>query len=140
MAAVFRQSMTVPPEAVDINGHVNNVVYLQWMQDAAVRHARAVGSVDATRAAGGTWVVRSHHVDYLRPAYAGERIEVLTWVADLQRRRSRRRYKFLRAEDGRTLVVGETLWVFVDALSARPRDIPDAVRACFEVVPEDEEP
>lgn len=133
---VHREEFPVPPQAVDVNGHVNNVVYVQWMQDVAVRHSDAVGGMRAMREAGGRWVVRAHRVEYLAPAFAGDRIRVATWVADFRRVRSLRRYRFERASDGHLLARGETDWVFVDADTGRPRTIPDSLRMLFPLCPE----
>ena len=138
--AVFRHRFIVPESALDQNGHVNNVVYVQWMQDVAIRHA---GSVDGTRivqSLGATWVVRSHHVDYLAPAFAGDRVLALTWVVDFRRARSRRRYRFIRETDDAVLARGETEWVFVDATSGRPRTIPPEVTAVFPLLADGSEP
>jgi len=128
---VFRHRFTVPDSAVDENGHVNNVVYIQWMQDVATLHFNAVGGTPLMQAAGATWVVRSHNIEYLLPLYAGEDVTVLTWVADLRRVRSLRRYRFLRSGDGTLLARGETDWVFVDAASGRPCKVPDEIVALF---------
>jgi acyl-CoA thioester hydrolase len=136
---VYRYEFTIPPEALDENGHVNNVQYVQWMQEAAVRHYEAAGGIPPTLAVGATWVVRSHSIEYLRPAFAGERIEVRTWVVNLRRVRSLRRYRFLRVADGKLLVKGETDWVFVDARSGAPRPIPEAVVGVFTLLPDDGE-
>ena len=68
--AVYRWRLTVPASALDHNHHVNNVVYLSWVQEAATRHADAAGCTAATRAAGALWVVREHRLRYLRPAFA----------------------------------------------------------------------
>src|SRR5229473_1101260 len=93
--AIHREEFTVPDSAIDGNGHVNNVAFVQWMQDVATRHFALSGCMEAMRAAGGMWVARSHHIEYLRPAFAGERLQILTWVADFSRVRSLRRYHFL---------------------------------------------
>ena len=126
----------MPPEAVDTNGHVNNVVYVQWMQDVAVRHFRSVGGDEALRAAGAIWVVRSHHVEYLAPAFAGDRLRVETWVVNWQRVRSLRRYRFSRVLDGRLLARGETDWVLVNAQTGRPCTIPGDLRSLFTLLPD----
>ena len=128
---VFRYEFTVPEEALDENGHVNNVHFVQWMQDVAVRHYESIGGVQPTQALGATWVVRSHHVEYLLPAYAGDVLEVRTWMATLRRVRSLRRYEFHRKSDNKLLVKGETEWVFVDAASGRPIPIPADLAATF---------
>lgn len=123
----YRHDFTVPDSAVDQNGHVNNVVYIQWMQDVATLHFNALGGAAPMEEAGATWVVRSHNIEYLSPLYAGEDVTVLTWVVDFRRVRSLRRYRFLRTGDGVLLARGETDWVFVDAASGRPRKIPDTL-------------
>lgn len=129
--AVYSYEFIVPKTAVDQNGHVNNVMYVQWMQDAAVRHYESMGGSKLTQAIGATWVVRSHSVEYQKPAFEGERIRVETWVVNLRRVRSLRRYRFLRVTDEELLVRGETDWVFVDANSGAPRAIPAEVAGLF---------
>lgn len=123
----FEYLFKIPPEAIDENGHVNNVLYVQWMQDAAVRHFEHLGGVPIMQALGATWVVRSHHIEYLAPAFAGEEIHVRTWVVNIRHVRSLRRYEFQRKADGRLLVRSETDWVLVDAASGRPVAIPPEV-------------
>ena len=71
MAQIYRYELTVPENAVDVNGHVNNLEYLRWMQDAAILHSDSQGCTKVTKAAGATWVVRMHRIEYLRPAFAG---------------------------------------------------------------------
>jgi len=136
MDAVYQIEFKVPDTAVDGNRHVNNVAYVQWMQEAAMGHAEAAGCTRMTRAGGATWVVRTHRIEYLRPAFAGEMLRVETWVADLSRVRSLRRYKFIRAADGIVLAQGETDWVFVDALTGRPRAIPPEIGQVFQLAPD----
>ena len=137
--AIYREEIVVPDDVIDGNGHANNVAYVQWMQDVAVRHFAAIGGIERMHAAGGTWVARSHRIEYLRPAFAGERIEVRTWVADCRRVRSLRRYEFARPSDGTVLARGETDWVLVDVGTGRPRGIPATIRRAFTVVPDREE-
>ena len=137
---IYRYEFTVPESAVDQNGHVNNVVYVQWMQDVAVLHSEATRGTRAMHTAGGTWVVRSHKVEYLSPAFADEEIVALTWVVNFRRVRSVRRHKFFRKSDNTLLAKGETEWVFVDAESGTPRKIPEEVMRLFPLVAEDAEP
>jgi acyl-CoA thioester hydrolase len=137
--AIYREELTVPESAIDANGHVNNVAFVQWMQDVATRHFDAAGGWAAMHAAGSTWVVRSHNVEYLLPAFAGERVQVLTWVASFNRALSVRRYRFLRASDGKLLVRGETLWVLVSTATGRPVRIPAEIQQAFPLLPPEEE-
>jgi acyl-CoA thioester hydrolase len=136
---IYRYEFTIPTEALDENGHVNNVQFVQWMQEAAVRHYESAGGIPPTLAAGATWVVRSHKLEYLRPAFAGERIEVQTWVVNLRRVRSLRRYRFVRISDNKLLVKGETDWVFVNANAGTPLAIPPAVAQVFTLLPDEDQ-
>jgi acyl-CoA thioester hydrolase len=133
MAQIHIYEIHISPEAIDANGHANNVEFVRWMQEAATSHATLAGCTAATQAAGATWVVRSHHIEYLRPAFAGDRVEVRTWVADFRRAFSLRKYEFVRQGDGELLARGETDWVFVDSASGRPRSIPEPIREMFAI-------
>ncbi len=81
--------------------------------------------------AGAMWVIREHRIEYLLPAFAGEEIEIRTWVENIRRVRSLRKYEFVRKSDGKVLVKGETDWVFVDAKTGARRAIPEAVSKIF---------
>ena len=139
MSQVYKYKLTVSEDAVDVNGHVNNLEYLRWMQDAAILHSDSQGCTKVTEASGATWVVRMHRVEYLRPAFAGEQIIVLTWVSNFRRVQSLRRYRIIRVKDRAVLVEGETDWVFVNAKTGRLRSIPQNVIAAFEVLPKEKE-
>jgi acyl-CoA thioester hydrolase len=129
----FSDAFTIPQSAIDQNGHVNNVACVQWMQDVAVRHYESIGGTNPMQAAGATWVVREHRIEYPLPAFAGEEIEVRTWVENIRKVRSLRRYEFVRKSDSQILVRGETEWVFVDAESGKPIAIPDEVIRVFSI-------
>jgi len=140
MPKIYCHELIVPKEAEDFNGHVNNVEYLRWMQDAAVQHALANGSTEATLAVGATWVVRTHKIEYLKPTFAGDCVAVLTWVANVRRVQSLRKYRIFRRSDKALLVEGETQWVFVDAAKGTLRSIPEEVKAKFDLLPDGQEP
>jgi len=123
---VYIRSLIVPADVIDENGHVNNVVYVQWMQGIAVEHYTAIGGVEA-QGSEATWVVREHKVKYLLPAFAGEEIEIRTWVENVRRVRSLRKYEFVRKSDNKTLVEGETDWVFMDLKTGALRSVPREV-------------
>lgn len=130
ISPVYSKTIVIPQSAIDENGHVNNVAYVQWMQDIAVEH---YSSIEGTKAQGpdATWVVREHRIEYLLPAFAQEAIEIRTWVENIRRVRSLRKYEFVRKADGKMLVRGETDWVFVDAKTGIPRAVPDVVAKIF---------
>ena len=128
---IYSKTFIIPANAIDENGHVNNVAYVQWMQDIAVEHYESIGGTSPTQLVGATWVVREHRIEYLLPAFAGEEIEIKTWVENIRRVRSLRKYEFIRLADKKTMVKGETDWVFVDMQTGAPRAIPDEVSKVF---------
>ena len=130
---VFKKLITISASVIDGNGHVNNVAYVQWMQDIAVEHYASIHGVEA-QGANSTWVVREHKIEYLLPAFEGEEIEIQTWIADVRRVRSLRCYKFVRRSDAKLLVRGETDWVFVDVKTGAPRAIPSSVASIMPVL------
>ncbi len=127
---VYIRSFIIPADAIDENGHVNNVAYVQWMQDIAVEHYASIGGIEA-QGHDATWVIREHRIEYFLPAFAGEEIEIKTWVENIRRVKSLRKYEFVRKSDGKVLVKGETDWVFVDAKTGAPRLIPEEVSKVF---------
>jgi len=131
LSSVYSKIITIPTTAIDENGHVNNVAYVQWMQDIAVEHYESIGGTNPMQLVGATWVVREHKIEYLLPAFAGEEIEIRTWVENIRRVRSLRKYEFIRKSDAKILVKGETDWVFVDVKSGAPRAIPEEVSKVF---------
>ena len=130
ISSTYSKIIIIPQSAIDENGHVNNVTYVQWMQDIAVEHYASIGGIES-QGPDATWVVRSHRVEYFLPAFIGEEIEIRTWVENIQRVRSLRMYEFVRKADGKMLVKGETDWVFVNGKSGRPLAIPEAVLNVF---------
>lgn len=140
MIRIFTREILVGPVDIDMQNRVNNVCYVQWMQDAAVAHTTALGwDMARYEALGGGWVVRQHVVTYRRPAFLGETLTAATWVASMASSRSLRRYLFWRAADRAVLAEAETLWVFIDFTSGRPVKIPEELRAAFPVVEDAQE-
>jgi len=135
ISSVYSKTVFIPKTSIDENGHVNNVAYVQWMQDIAVEHYSSIGGVTA-QGSDATWVVREHRIEYLLPAFEGEEIEIRTWVENLRRVRSLRKYEFVRKLDNKVLVRGETDWVFMDLKTGRPIPIPAQVVQVFGRDPE----
>ena len=134
MDPVFRLKLKVAAEVVDVHRHANNVAYVQWMQDAAIGHAKACGGTRLAEELGGSWFVRMHRIEYLKPAFLNDEITILTWVADWRKVRSTRRYRFIRDSDQAVLAEGETEWVFVDAATGRPKTIAPQIVSAFGIV------
>lgn len=128
----FRVEIVAPEADVDMLGHISNVAFVRWIQDVATTHSEAVGYDQARyRALGGVFVVRRHELDYLRPAYAGERIALITHVAWWKGATTERRTRVVRADDGTSLVRAATLWAYVSFDTGKPRRIPLELRDAF---------
>lgn len=117
---------------MDALGHVNNAVYLHYVEEAAIEHARALGFDEARwRELGGTWVVHRHEIDYRRPAVAGDELDVTTQILSIERVTATRRTTIVRASDGVMVAESLTHWVWVGP-DGRPRRLPPQVVAAFQ--------
>jgi len=135
MPAVYEHFHTVQSDEIDDLGHASNVVYLEWTQAAAIAHSAAQGwSPEDYRQLGSGFVVRSHQIEYLRPALPGEDIVVRTWVADFRGVSSLRKYRIARRHGDELLARAETRWAFVNLSTGRPARIPRPLQEAFEVV------
>ena len=139
MSQIYNYNITVSEKAIDENGHVNNVEYLRWMQDAAKHHSQEVGCDRSTRTLDATWVARSNWIEYFQPAFVGEEIALLTWISNFRRVRSLRKYQFVRLADRQILAKAETNWIFIDLKNNRPRAIPENISNLFKMLGENEE-
>ena len=125
-------TFTVTKDDIDFNGHVNNVSYLSWMIDAATAHASSVGSgYKECLVFGGTWVAKSHNIEYKKPSFKNDELQMKTWIEDIGKILSTRRYELTRPSDGVVICEGKTEWVFVDSKRFRPMKIPAEVIAGF---------
>jgi acyl-CoA thioester hydrolase len=141
MVSIYAHRHVVLPEEIDTLGHVNNLNYLKWMIAAAVGHSTANGwPPERYRDIRSAFVVRSHHIDYLQPAFLGEEIRVHTWVANFNKVTCLRKYKAVRVKDGVVLATGETGWAFLGLDPYQPRRIPPELAGAFLLVPPSDEP
>ncbi len=126
---VFEMGFTAALEHIDELGHVNNAVWVQWMEQVAVAHWRSVA--DPEHQDDYFWVVVRHEIDYLRAVLEGERITARTWVGDEPKgARFDRNMEFV-GEDGKPRVKARTQWAIIDKASGRPIRVPPEVVAPF---------
>ena len=116
----------------DAYGHLNNANYLRYMQETAMDASAAAG-YDLARYAeiGHHWLIRETDIEYLRPLRYNDRVEVRTWVSDLQRVRSRRSYRFQLAGTDELVARADTDWVYLDSQTGRPASIPREMAVAF---------
>lgn len=128
----FRLPIEVLQSDIDELNHVNNIVYLKWMIQAAVGHSQALGlDFEEFKKFGGLFVVRRHEIDYLKPAFLGDQLMMYTWSEPMEKSRALRVYHLVREKDQKTLLEGKTFWAFINPETGRPTNIPEELRAIY---------
>ena len=125
----LEMAFTARPEHIDELGHVNNAVWVQWIQEIAVAHWRAVATPEHDAAY--FWVVVRHEIDYLRAAVEGDRVTARTWVGEAPQGARFDRFVEFAGNDGRTCVRAKTSWAIIDKAAGRPIRVPAHVVAPF---------
>ena len=126
---IFTHSVTASSGHIDELGHVNNAVWVQWIQEVALAHWYSVA--DPAHQDDYIWVVVRHEIDYLRPAFDGETLTGRTWVGDTPKgARFDRHMEFVGA-DGKVRVRARTVWAIIDKAAGRPIRVPPEVVAPF---------
>lgn len=126
-ATLFTQARTVQPGEIDQMGHVNNVMYLQWVQDIAVAHWQHTASPEHQQQY--QWVVLSHYIEYRKPAFLHDAVTLKTYVGTTEGARSTRFVEIYRADQ--LLAKAQTVWCLLEATTQRPRRVPDEMMVPF---------
>ena len=122
---VFEHRIAALPEHIDELGHVNNAVWVEWIQQVAVAHWASVA--DAAHVEAYIWVVVRHEIDYLREAFAGDMLTANTWVGEAPKGARFDRHMEFVGEDGKVRVRARTQWAIIDKASGRPIRVPPEV-------------
>jgi len=130
-AATFEMIVSVLPADIDEQNHVNNTVYLRWVQDVATAHWKSLAGAEAQAAIG--WVVLRHEIDYRSPASLGDQILLRTWVGKASRLKFERFTEIHRKIDNRLLAQGRTLWVPIDVRTGKPTRVSSDIRTRFSI-------
>ncbi|GAA5055620.1 thioesterase family protein [Erythrobacter westpacificensis] len=129
MSNRFTLTFTALPEHIDANGHVNNTVWVRWMEDLSVAHWNAQALPEHRDAY--VWVVTRHEIDYRGNVTEGAEVTGETIIKDGPRgARFDRHYEF-RDADGKALVRAKSTWAMVDKASGRLMRVPPEVAAPF---------
>ena len=129
MSSSYTMTFTAGPEHIDFNGHVNNMVWLQWVQDIATAHWEAVAP--AEHQAAYVWFVLRHEIDYRGNIGQGDRVGARTFIPDPPKGA-----RFVRCVDfndssGKVLVQVRSVWAMIDKASGRPMRITPEIAAPF---------
>lgn len=119
--------LAVEDQSIDHYGHVNNAEYLRYVEQVSWAHSNSLGLTFADyQQLDRGMVVVHHEIDYLAPAFAGEQLEIATWIVGFDQRFTlTRRFQLQRPADGKTLMRGLTRFACVQLSNGRPRRLPD---------------
>ena len=129
MSSPFEMTVPILPGDIDEQNHVNNTVYLRWVQDVATAHWRAIASAEAQAAIG--WVVVRHEIDYKAPATLNDQILLRTWVGKASRLTFERFTEIRRTSDRMLFSQARTLWCPINTQTGRPMRVSAEVREQF---------
>lgn len=121
-ARVFTRVFVPDPADIDENGHVNNVVYLRWVQDMATSHWNSLCPPD--QAGLWAWIILRHEVDYRRALLPGETAAARTWVAGEAQGPRFDRFVRIDGPDGAMCAQARTVWCLIEQSTGRPRRVP----------------
>jgi acyl-CoA thioester hydrolase len=120
MPEIFKHPLHILPEDIDALGHVNNVVYLRWVQEVSAAHWAVLSSEEIRN--DHAWVVARHEIDYKASAFPGDELHAETWVGETEGVRSVR-YVNIYNGKGKLLASARTTWCLLDAKSGRPKRV-----------------
>ncbi|HQQ97720.1 MAG TPA: acyl-CoA thioesterase [Cyclobacteriaceae bacterium] len=126
---VFQHSIRVKPGDIDELNHVNNVVYLQWVQEVASLHWQNRASADQLKQ--WQWVVLRHEIDYHTPALMDDLVNAYTWIDLPDGPRQNRWVQFVRDRDHKPIATARTTWCLLDAASGRPKRVGSEINRCL---------
>jgi len=113
----YEQTITILPQDIDFFDHVNNVVYLRWVQEVSTAHWYAAATEVQKEAIG--WVVVRHEIDYLYAARLGDDILARTWVGTAQKNIFERHVEIIRVRDQKVIARARSLWCPIDLHTRR---------------------
>lgn len=123
----FVMEHTVNQDEIDFLNHVNNKVYLAWIEEVSWKHSLAVGvNEDTHKQEGKVMVIKEHLLKYHAGCFLGDRLIIGTWVGEMIGTRKRKRhFEIYREKDGRMVFSGHTIWACMDLETYRGCDIPE---------------
>lgn len=129
MTSAYTRSFTAGPEHIDVLGHVNNAVWVQWMEQVATDHW--VRDADPAHVAAYIWVVTRHEIDYRGNVRVGETVTARTWIPQGPRGARFDRHMEFTGPDGRVKVAAKSTWAIIDKETGRILRVPAEVAAPF---------
>lgn len=122
---VYRYPVVVTLDQIDDLDHVNNVVYIGWVQEVSAAHWEHAAPISLRAEC--MWVVMRHEIDYIAPAMEGDTLSLFTWVDAANGAKQDRHVSIQRASDGKELAYAKTTWCLLDPKAGRPKRISEEI-------------
>lgn len=125
----FSTIITVKPEHLDALQHVNNVIYVQWMQDIAAMHWQALASESLQHEI--VWMIRRHEINYNNQALLNDELQLSTWTGEYTNITWKRHYEITRLADNKNIITALSIWIPITRATQKPYRIDEAILKPF---------
>ena len=126
----FTLSITVADEHLDELNHVNNVIYVKWMEDIARKHWQQYASQELQDEI--LWMIKRHEIEYFNQAFLHDHLMMHTWTGEYTNITWKRHYEIIRAADNKKIIEAMSLWIPLDKKTQRPKKITGELVEMFE--------
>ena len=126
----MEKEITVSKNDLDDLNHVNNIIYIRWIQEIAKFHWESLVSNDIRK--NYYWVLLEHQIKYLHPAFLGDKIKIKTYIEKTGGIKSNRIVEIYNTDTNILIVKSKTIWCLINAKSNKPSRITDEIRQAFE--------
>ena len=117
----YKKTILVAPQHLDELNHVNNVIYVQWMQDIAAEHWNTFASEQLRQNI--LWMIKRHEIDYYNQAILNDALQMETWTGEYTNVTWKRHYEIIRPSDNKKIISATSVWIPLDRTTQRPHRI-----------------
>jgi len=132
MISVYEKQIVIKEDYIDMNQHVNNIIFLQLMQDIAIEHSDANGfTLEKYSTLKTSWIAKKHCINYLKPVFLNDKIMIRTWIESIARFSAIRKYEFINIKDNSIVCEAESTWVYINQKNGKPHKIDENMKKSF---------
>jgi len=132
MIFIYEKQIVIKEDYIDMNKHVNNVIFLQLMQDVAIEHSDINGfTVEKYSTLKTSWIAKKHCINYLKPVLFNDKIMIRTWIKSISRFSAIRKYEFINIKDNCKVCEAESTWIYINQKNGKPCKIDENMKKSF---------
>ncbi|AZS51763.1 acyl-CoA thioesterase [Entomomonas moraniae] len=118
---------------IDELGHVNNAVYVRWLEQCARQHSNQLGlTLSVFQQLDRAMAVIRHEIDYLASSYSGNLLQMATWITDMDKLRVTRQFQLINQQTGQTILQAQTVFCCIQMTTGKPKRMPQKLVMCYE--------